>query len=230
MKGKLWSVFAWGVVALTLLECSWAMDTGEVIKKVPTSHKIVALTFDDGPDPVTTPHLLKVLSAKYVKATFFVLGEKAEKYPELLKCQVDAGHELAVHGYTHRYINRLTIEELNADLQESERVLSVVGVRPSIFRPPGGGYNDLKVAQLKQRGYTTVLWSVDPRDWEGRSVGQITNSVLKLAGPGSIILLHEGQCAPSTPAALAVIIDKLREQGYTFATVSELLQYYEIRQ
>lgn len=229
MRFRLWSVFTVGVVTASLLAGVMTMESGMAVKKVPTSHKVVALTFDDGPHPATTPALLAVLQAKQAKATFFVLGNRVQLYPNLAADIVNSGQELASHSYTHRFLNRLTPEELAEEIDKSEKVISAVGPKPTLIRPPGGGYNDRLVWELRQRGYTTVLWSIDPRDWAGKSVQRIVEIVVTQAGPGSIILLHEGEYAASTPAAVGIIIDRLRAQGYEFVTVSELLQYYEIR-
>lgn len=217
-----------GVVAL-LLANTPAYNADRAIKKVPTSHKVVALTFDDGPDPATTGPLLNVLAARQARATFFILGTSAEKYPELLASIAAAGQEVASHSYSHRFPNKLSEEELAKELAMSEQILTTVAPKPALFRPPGGGYNDRLVHDLRQRGYTTILWSVDPRDWERRSAKQVFDTVVSRIEPGAIILLHEGECAAATPAAVGMIIDRLRQDGYEFLTVSELLQYYEMR-
>ncbi|HMM20326.1 MAG TPA: polysaccharide deacetylase family protein [Selenomonadales bacterium] len=199
------------------------------VRKIPTSHKVIALTFDDGPSTATTPQLLKVLHAKAAKATFFVLGTSIQKAPALLSAIAEGGHEVASHSFTHRFSNTVPKEELFQELDKTAALIAGVAARPTLFRPPGGGYNDNLVRELKQHGYTTVLWSVDPRDWERRSPAQISSFVIEKAAPGAIVLLHEGECAAGTPEAVAKIIDTLRSQGYEFVTVSELLQYYEVR-
>lgn len=230
-RRKSWGIFLAVGVFVALVTASHALqDHSRAIKKVPTSHKIIALTFDDGPHPFTTQALLAVLSAKNARATFFLLGENAAKFPGLLADIAAGGQEIASHGYRHRFSNKQTREELYADLVRFESVVAAVGARPTLFRPPGGGYNDLLVSDLAARGYTTVLWSIDPRDWERRSAAQIANAIVRQAAPGRIILLHEGECAVNTPAAVAAAIDRLRGEGYEFVTVGELLQYYEIRQ
>jgi len=205
-----------------------SQECDRAIKKVPTTKKIIALTFDDGPHPKTTPALLALLEAQKVRATFFFLGENAEKHPDLVAAAA-AGHEIANHGYSHRYPNRRTREDFFADLARAETVIAKAAPAPVLFRPPGGGYNDRLVLELARRGYTTILWSIDPRDWERRDAGAIAAYVVGRAGPGAIVLLHEGDAAPATPAAVNQIIDRLRDQGYEFVTVGELLQNYEIR-
>lgn len=228
-RSLLWSflVIA-GIVSMVMAHEAF-LDTAKVIKKVPTTHKVAALTFDDGPDPHTTLRLLAVLKAKQVKATFFVLGSQAENYRGLLAEIVANGHEVASHSYTHRFLNKLSHGEFAEEIEKAEKAIGAAAPKPTLIRPPGGGYNDRLVAELKQRGYTTVLWSIDPRDWSGQSANQIIDAVTRKIEPGSIVLLHEGACANFTPEAVAGIIDRLRERGYTLITVSELLQYYEIR-
>lgn len=228
MKHRAWAIyFAVGVLATLVAVGHTLQDHGRAVKAVPTSHKVIALTFDDGPHPQTTGPLLAVLAGKKARATFFLLGENAVKYPELVKDIAAAGQEIASHGYRHEFPNKQPREELFADLTRLETLLAAVDVRPALFRPPGGGYNDLLVADLAARGYATILWSVDPRDWERRSAAGIVADVVRSAAPGAIVLLHEGDCAANTPAAVAAIIDSLQAKGYEFVTVSQLLQYNE---
>ncbi|MBP2654526.1 MAG: polysaccharide deacetylase [Firmicutes bacterium] len=229
-KTRFWSVFAVvGIMGMVLAGGSIS-HTMQVIKKVPTTHKVVALTFDDGPHPKITPTLLAVLKEKDVKATFFVLGENAEKFPAALKSIADAGEEVANHGYSHKFSRQLSDNDFIKDVSRAEEAIARIAPRPTLYRPPGGGYTDRRVMDLKQRGYTTVLWTVDTRDWDGRSSNDIVNNVLSNVKPGDIVLLHEGDFAAATPAAVAIIIDKLREKGYSFVTVGQLLQYYELRE
>ncbi|EAX46667.1 polysaccharide deacetylase [Thermosinus carboxydivorans Nor1] len=217
-----------GIVSMAMAHDTF-LGTAKAITKVPTTHKVTVLTFDDGPHPHTTLQLLAVLKAKQVKATFFVLGSQAEKYPGLLAEIAANGHEIESHGYTHHFLNKLSQGELAKEIEKTEKAIGAVAPKPTLIRPPGGGYNDRVVAELSKRGYTTILWTIDPRDWCAQSADQIIGAVIRKIEPGSIVLLHEGACARYTPEALGVIIDRLQERGYTFITVSELLQYYEIR-
>ncbi|MBP2652077.1 MAG: polysaccharide deacetylase [Firmicutes bacterium] len=229
-KVRFWSAFAVCGIMLVAVAGGNYTHSEQVIKKVPTTHKVIALTFDDGPHPKITPTLLAVLKEKEVKATFFVLGMNAEKFPLALKSIVDAGEEVANHGYSHRYSQQINDVDFLQEVISAEEVISKIAPKPSLYRPPGGGYSDRRVMDLKQRGYTTVLWTVDTRDWEGRSSQEIIDTVVKNVKPGDIVLMHEGDFAKATPAAVGTIIDKLRDKGYSFVTVSELLQYYEIRE
>ncbi|MEN6414693.1 MAG: polysaccharide deacetylase family protein [Veillonellales bacterium] len=232
MKIYRWAI--WGVaicLAVTVagITKSNLIDETKVVKKVPTTHKVVALTFDDGPHYKTTPQLLAILKEKQVKATLFILGENAAQHPEILAQAVADGHEIGTHAYSHRALNKLPRDQVAEELDKAEKVIAVVAPRPILFRPPGGAVNDNVLAVALNKGYTTVLWSVDPRDWSRPSVAQVVNTVMHDVKPGSIVLLHDGQYPLPTPEAIVSIIDQLRAEGYTIVTVGELLQYYEER-
>ncbi len=201
----------------------------KVIKKVPTTHKVVALTIDDGPHRETTPQVLATLREKNVKATFFVMGKNAEAHPHLLLEVAAEGHEIGNHAYSHRLLTKMNPEEIAAELNKGEEILLLTGQKPQLFRPPGGAYNEEVLTQARNRGYSTILWCIDPGDWRRPSVEQVVNNVMGAVKPGSIILFHDGQHSLPTARAIGMIVDKLRFQGYEFVTVSELLQYYEER-
>lgn len=197
------------------------------ISEMPTNHKVVALTFDDGPERRTTPEVLSVLREKKVRATFFVIGENAERYPNLLAEEVRDGHEIGNHSYDHKSLPRLSEAAIDQELERTENAIANVAPRPTLFRPPGGKLNKRVLAAAQNKGYTTVLWSVDSRDWRRPSVDKLVNSILREVKPGSIILFHDGKYPSPTPAAVAIIIDRLRGAGYELLTVSELLQSYD---
>jgi peptidoglycan/xylan/chitin deacetylase (PgdA/CDA1 family) len=201
----------------------------KVIKKVPTTHKVVALTIDDGPHYKTTPQMLAVLRAKQVKLTLFILGENAASHPEILAQAVADGHEIATHAYSHKLLTQMSRAACAEELDKAEKVICTVAPKPILFRPPGGAYNDGVLAEARSRGYTTILWSVDPGDWRRPGVDQVVNTVMRDTQPGSIVLLHDGQYPLPTPEAIGIIIDRLRENGYEIVTVSQLLQYYEVK-
>lgn len=205
------------------------MDNGKVIKKVPTTHKVVALTIDDGPHYKTTPQMLAVLREKNIKLTLFILGENAKSHPEILAQAVADGHEIATHAYSHNLLNKMSKIEVGEELDKAEKTITAVAPKPTLFRPPGGVYNDTVLAEAGRYGYTTILWSIDPGDWRRPSVQQVVDDVMKNVEPGSIVLLHDGQYPLPTPEAISIIIDRLRAQDYKIVTVSELLQYYEVR-
>ncbi|MCG7382690.1 polysaccharide deacetylase family protein [Paenibacillus sp. ACRRY] len=203
-------------------------ERGEIVWEVPTHDKLIALTFDDGPDPVQTSQILALLKQYQAKGTFFVLGKWAEKYPELVMQEQQEGHEVANHTYAHTYAVKSTAKDkFTQDMVAAEQSITAAGVpRPLLFRPPGGFYNDMVIDVAKQKGYTIVLWSwhQDTRDWASPGVAAITNKVLKNARNGDIVLFHDKvEGRSQTVAALKVILPKLQQEGYRFVTVSELL-------
>jgi peptidoglycan/xylan/chitin deacetylase (PgdA/CDA1 family) len=181
--------------------------------------KKVALTFDDGPNPVYTEQLLDGLKERQVSVTFFVLGEEVERYPEILRRASEEGHLIGVHSYEHLNLRNLTDEQALAQVrQANEAICAVTGRYASLIRPPYGCWKeDLEEeSQLIQ-----VLWDVDPMDWATDSSDLVVQRILKNVEENSIILLHDAS-ASSVQAALAVI-DTLQTQGYTFVTVNDIL-------
>jgi len=229
VRSKFFGVAFGVIVATAVLVQGLLAENNKVIKKVPTTHKVVALTIDDGPHYKTTPQMLAVLREKNVKLTLFILGENAVSHPEILAQAVADGHEIATHAYSHNPLNKMSKTEIGEELDKAEQAITVVAPKPSLFRPPGGAYNDTVTAEAGRRGYTTILWSIDPGDWRRPRVEQVVDGVMNKIEPGSIVLLHDGQYPLPTPEAIGIIIDRLRAQGYSIVTVSELLQYYEVR-
>ncbi|WP_245856227.1 polysaccharide deacetylase family protein [Paenibacillus rigui] len=203
---------------------------GEVVWEVPTEEKMMALTFDDGPDPADTPQILDLLKQYDVKATFFLIGNKAERYPELVQREVAEGHELGNHTYHHAYFNRgVTERRIHDELGKAqEAIYRISGQKPQLFRPPGGYYNEMLIQTARKEGFMVVMWSwhMDTLDWDTPGVHKITSKVLKNARNGDIVLFHdyvEGRT--ETIAALKQILPELKQRGYKFVTVSELLRY-----
>ncbi len=205
-------------------------EKGYILWDVKTEEKIIALTFDDGPHSKYTPQILDLLEEHDAKATFFVVGKQAEKFPEIILRQEAAGHEIANHTYTHPSAN--TPEELEAELQKtSEAIHDITGSYPLLFRPVGGSYNEEVVDIAIQNGYKVVLWSwhQDTKDWKMPGVNKIVDTVLTGAKPGNVILFHDaGGNRTQTVKALEEILPLLKQQGYTFVTVSELLDQEEM--
>ena len=226
---RLFGMIVGAVFTTAIFTQAMTIEQGKVIKKVPTTHKVVALTVDDGPHSKATPELLAVLREKQVKLTLFILGENAKSHPEILAQAVSDGHEIATHAYSHKFLSKIGNREVEQELDEAEKVITMVAPKPTLFRPPGGAYNDYVLAEAAKRGYTTILWSIDTGDWRRPSVKEVVDAVMKEVKPGSIVLMHDGQYPLPTPEAIGIIIDRLREKGYRIVTVSELLQYYEVR-
>lgn len=202
------------------------VDTAEMVQYVPTSQKLIALTFDDGPLSLTTPDILATLRQKNVRATFFVVGERVEKFPTLLQQEVADGHEIGTHTYSHPELYRLPAHRVKEELAAAEATITLYAPKPTLFRPPMGKYSPAVLTLAREYGYTIILWTIDTDDWQPHAPSDIKKVVLKRIKPGSIILLHDGIYPSGTPQALGEIIDCLREQGYEFVTISELLRHY----
>jgi peptidoglycan/xylan/chitin deacetylase (PgdA/CDA1 family) len=231
VKAKSRWVFSIALLTLTMIAGTYHLtaSTDLAIRYVPTTHKVVALTIDDGPHPQTTPQILRVLNEKKAKATFFILGANAAANPEFVKQAAQAGHEIGSHAYSHRFFNTLKVAEYEAEMDRANQLIRQLAQEPAVFRPPGGSWNDAVARAAQSRGQATILWSVDSGDWRRLSVSQVVKNTVYNVKPGSIVLMHDGQPSLPTPEAIGIIIDKLRERGYEFVTMSELLQYYEVQ-
>ncbi len=176
-----------------------------------------------------TPQLIEILEKYNVKATFFVVGSWAEKYPESVGQLKDAGHEVMNHSNRHDHMPELSRDQIIADINAcNDKIEKVTGVRPTLFRPPYGEYDDKLISALKSIGMFTVQWDVDSLDWKDLSSGEISKRVLSRVKPGSICLFHNA--AKNTPAALPSIIEGLQKDGYRLVPISELIlkDNYEI--
>ena len=191
-----------------------------------TDEKVIALTFDDGPHPKKTQQILDVLAKYNVKATFFVIGENAEKYPDILKKTYAAGHEIGNHTYDHKSIYKLSGDSVIGEVDKCTSVIeSIINFSPSLFRPPEGFMDDTIARIVGDHGYKVILWKVDTYDWKGRAATDIYSNVTEHINCGDIILMHDYIWRVSyTPQALDMIIPTLLEQGYSFCTVSELIK------
>ncbi|MGE7601664.1 polysaccharide deacetylase family protein [Peribacillus sp. NPDC097675] len=201
-------------------------STGNVIWEVKTHQKIVAITFDDGPHPDYTPQILDLLAKYDAKATFFVAGNKVKSYPDVLKREVNEGHEIANHTYTHPYDRNISANKLSSELDNTDKIIkNLSGYRPSLYRPVGGLHNDTIINTAVNKGFKVVLWSwhQDPKDWAMPPASKISNHIIKALQPGDIILLHDWSDRPQTVQALETTLDYLYKNGYECVTVSELL-------
>ena len=206
---------------------------GHVIWEVKTDEKIVAITFDDGPHPVFTPQILDILGKYNAKATFFVAGNKVKRFPDVLKRQMEEGHEIANHTFNHIYNGRITEAKLTEELVLTDAIIEkTVGIKPNLYRPVGGLYNDTIINTAVKNGKLVVLWSwrMDPKDWRNTSASEISRIVTNDVQPGNIILLHdwhgtEDSKISQTVRSLETILRYLSENGYKCVTVSELLYH-----
>ena len=169
-----------------------------------------------------TQQLIDILGKYGIKATFFVVGEWVDKYPESVKALHDAGHEIMNHSDSHAHFNSLSADEITADLNAcNDKIEGVTGVRPTLFRCPYGEYDDHVINAVRALGMEPIQWDVDSLDWKDLSAGEITKRVTGRVQPGSIVLFHNA--AKHTPAALPAIIEGLLQEGYTFVPVSQIL-------
>lgn len=193
---------------------------------IDTDEKIIALTFDDGPHPRYTAEILDILKEYGIKATFFAVGENVVLYEQLVKRAFLEGHEIGNHTYSHATIKNLDREELICELERTDKEIErVIGIRPTVFRPPEGRCDQNVVSCAKQMDYKVVLWTVDPRDWSSPPVEAVVNNILKNVGYGSVLLCHDynSNKKSPTPEALRRVIPELLDRGYKFVTVSELI-------
>jgi len=194
--------------------------------KAAEKEKYVALTFDDGPSGRYTQRLLDGLAQRGVKATFLLCGYRLKDYPRLARAIRDAGHEIGVHGYSHKNMSRMSKTQVEKELRDTLGLLPE-GCDPVFFRPPGGAVSDAVKTAAAGMGLAILGWSVDPRDWAVTDTAAIEASVLKHVQDGDVILLHD-MTSSSVRAALD-IVDTLQSQGFRFVTVSELAQLRRIR-
>jgi peptidoglycan/xylan/chitin deacetylase (PgdA/CDA1 family) len=200
--------------------------SGKVVSSVfqptgPTNTPLnVALTFDDGPWPNQTSKFLAVLKKFKVKATFFVIGYLAQRYPDIIRAEDSAGMTIGNHSWDHPNtpFRDLPRKQIREEIAKTRRYLASVGVETPVFRPPGGSYSDPVIRTAGRFDERVVIWAVDPKDWEhGRTTNQIVRAVLSAVRPGSIILLHDGGGDRSaTLAALPRIIRGIRRMGLGF--------------
>ena len=192
------------------------------IYRVQCEEKRVALSFDAAWGNEDTQTLIDILSAHGVRATFFLVGQWVEKYPESVQALAAAGEEVMNHSETHPHLNSLTTDEVQQEVNAcSDRVEALTGTRPTLFRCPYGEYDDHVIEAIRALGVTPIQWDVDSLDWKGISAEEITSRVLSKVQPGSIVLFHNA--AEHTPEALPGIIESLQADGYTIVPISELL-------
>lgn len=203
----------------------WARGTVLHCVPVPVSQRVIALTFDDGPEPVYTPQILRVLADNNVKGTFFMMGSHVSEYPALARSVRDAGHALGNHTWSHSQTPSDPASEVTRTVAVMQ---SVLGVTPILFRPPFGNLNNGVAAQALAQRDAVVMWSSDPNDWATPGADIIASRVVSQATSGGIILLHDGGGDRSqTVAALPTIIRELKARGYRFVTMPELLALYD---
>ncbi len=195
------------------------LTTAQIQQNAQEEKKKVAITFDDGPNPQYTPEMLEVLQECDVKATFFLLGEEVEKYPEIVKQIQERGHLIGNHSYKHEQLSKLTMEQACEQVNRTnELICEVTGTYPSYVRPPFGDWHEKLDCQVNM---VEVLWDVDTLDWSSQNHADIVNKVLKNVQENDIILMHDGY--ETSVTAAKEIIETLQKQGYEFVTVDEII-------
>lgn len=201
-------------------------EAGSIIWDIQTKEKVVALTFDDGPHPKYTQQVLDLLKKYEAKGTFFVVGQLAEKSPEVVLRMYEDGHELANHTYTHPFTK--SVSKIVKEIKETnDTIYSITGYSPNLFRPVEGYYTDDMVDKVVKDGYKIVMWSwhQDTEDWKNPGVNTIVNTVLNGIKEGDVVLFHDGGGnREQTVKALEEILPELKKQGYKFITISEMIK------
>jgi peptidoglycan/xylan/chitin deacetylase (PgdA/CDA1 family) len=199
---------------------------GRALGKIESDRKVVALTFDDGPNPNATPLILDTLAEKGVRATFFVLGSHAERWPELVRRISHEGHQIGNHGYFHRKLQFKSPFYVSRDIRLGIRAIKRAGVAaPRYFRAPHGFRSPWTTPIASSYGERTVGWSLGVWDSDRPGVDDIVRRTIEGVAPGSIVLLHDGDGYNpdgdrlQTAAALPRIIDALKDEGYEFQTL-----------
>ena len=201
----------------------------KVLFSVTTAEKRIAITFDDGPNPRNTPRLLDLLAKKNLKATFFLVGRRVRRFPELAARIAQEGHEIGNHGFAHIPILLLSPAAIAREIRKTEEhILKATGKKTRYFRPPMGWCTRKGIQAVEDLGYQPVIGSIHPRDSSRPGTKVIVDHTLSRVRPGSIIILHDGGWLArvdrsQTLMAAETLMDVLIKKGYRFQTVSDLV-------
>ena len=226
---------AWG--GYVTWSAVWPTSTfyGSVDYQGCPTEKVVALTFDDGPNPPYTFELLNLLDREQVKATFFLIGQNVEKHPDVAREIVRRGYLIGSHTYSHSDLLKLDNTQAAWEMDQSLRVIEqATGTRPHLLRPPHGFRDAVILEKAKERNLKIIQWSVMAEDWKKPGIDVITDRVVHNVQNGSIVLLHDGDGVvhggdrSQTITATEKIIHRLKEQGYRFVTVDEILDSHRL--
>ncbi|WP_231506214.1 polysaccharide deacetylase family protein [Paenibacillus sp. UNC451MF] len=218
-------------ISQTSMNTEVVHHSAKVVNQVKMTDKRVALTFDDGPDNKYTPRVLDILKKNQIHATFFLIGENAQRHPQVINRILQEGHSIGNHSWDHQNLSKQTIEQIQSEIGRTDELLkSIAGQDPVLFRAPYGAVSPDVLEAAGSAGHQVIIgWSVDTLDWKGKSAAEIMNCVKKEVRPGGIILQHssggKGGNLNNTIEALPLIIAYLKDNGYSFVTVPELLAY-----
>jgi peptidoglycan/xylan/chitin deacetylase (PgdA/CDA1 family) len=211
-------------VQTTSLEIENTIDSEKVNSIIDTNSKVVAITFDDGPSSYTDD-IITILKENDAVATFFILGNKVKTYEEVLKKSIEFGNELGNHTYNHKWLTKLTDEEIKKQIEDTQNIIKdTLGYTPRLFRP---SYGSINKRVRKDINLDVILWNIDTMDWKYKSVDTIVNRAVRNVNDGSIILMHETY--QRTKDALPKILSILKEKGFIFVTISELKEINTLR-
>ncbi len=193
------------------------------VTRIPTAQPLVAMTFDDGPHPNLTPQLLDMLAARGIRATFYVIGRNAARYPQILQRMVAEGHEIGNHTWSHPSLfGHSDASVLNQIDRTNQAVYAAVGRPPVTMRPPYGNLYDRQRLMLFQaRAMPTIIWSVDPQDWQRPGSSVVSQRIVRNCHSGGVVLAHDIHSA--TVRAMPSALDGVTGRGFRFLTVSELI-------
>lgn len=192
------------------------------IYSVETEERKISISFDAAWGDEFTDEILDILDKYNVKTTFFLVGFWVDRYPDMVKKISDRGHEIGNHSTTHPHMSKLSREQIISELNTTgEKIEKITGIRPTVFRPPFGDYNDLLIDTAQEIGYYTIQWDVDSLDWREMGVQPVVDRVTRNVRKGSIVLFHNN--ARYVSQFLPSIIEKLQAEGYQIVPVSELL-------
>lgn len=203
---------------------AWNLEDGVIISGK-TDAKKIALTFDDGPHPSKTDKILDLLQKYNVHATFFVIGQNVASYPKVVLREIEEGHEVGNHTYSHKSLAKCKKDVVEKEIISTEEILiEKTGYVPRVFRPPEGAYTCDIIDVADRMNYNIILWTIDTRDWAKTPTEKIVETVESKVKNGSIILFHDFTVSGAhTLDALEILIPKLLDRGYEFVTVSELI-------
>jgi peptidoglycan-N-acetylglucosamine deacetylase len=205
---------------------------GNVYAKIRTTDKIIALTFDDGPNEPYTSRILDVLKQYNVRATFFLVGNNVSLYPDTVQRMLAEGHVIGNHSYSHNANHALSFFAYKDVQKAQQTILEAAGVSPHLYRPPHGKKSPWELQMIKNRGFIVVQWSISTNELCGTTAQELARQIVSKAHPGGIILLHDGYGISHntnrsdkqvTVDALAYIIQQLQAQGYNFVTIPALI-------
>lgn len=186
--------------------------------------KMIALTFDDGPDSTVTTKVIDILDEYDVIGNFFFVGKNVTKYPEVVKLAFEQGHLVLSHSYNHIDLTQIGVEEIRSEIEKTESSIEeIIGKRPAMIRPPYGETDDQVAGIAKERGYSVVLWSIDTLDWSQKEVGNIFKNVIDHVRNGDIILMHTTPETNETQKALPMMIEELQKRNFEIVGLDTML-------